>query len=175
MRVAIKPMEGFVVRVTVPLKWFRLVSVTVAGLDCPGINGPNEVGTAMMPKSTTFALMIVKSENEGDLEDAVTVIVASPYATACTINVGVLLPPDLSMTVDQLSEGRTQLQPTWVAFRVTVPENVPTPATVMVDEPDEPEAISKVVGLADTLNPATATETVACLVTVPLLPNTVTV
>lgn len=58
---------------------------------------------------------------------------------------------------------------------MTVPAKVPTPLMVIVDELDAPEAISKVVGLADTPNPATATEIIVCLVTVPLLPNTVTV
>lgn len=108
---AFRPTDGFVVRITVPLKWFRLVRVTVDVPAWPGNNGPNVFGRATMPKSTTLVLIIVKSENEGDLELAVTVIVASPYATAFTINDVVLLPPDFIITVDRLSDGRTQLQP----------------------------------------------------------------
>jgi hypothetical protein len=78
LRVALRPRDGFVVRTTVPLKWFRLVNVTVDVPACPGTSGPNVFGMAMMPKSTAFTLTVVKSENEGEFELAVTMIVASP-------------------------------------------------------------------------------------------------
>jgi hypothetical protein len=80
------------------------------------------------------------------------------------------------VTVDRLNDGRTQLQLGGVTLSVTVPLKVPIPAMVIVDELDEPELMSRVVGLADNRKPATETVTVVVLARVELyLPVTMTV
>jgi len=112
------------------------------------------------PKSTTLAVIFVEIENDGEFEVAVTVIVALPLATPFTLRVAVFVEPTVSVTLEGLIDGRTQLQPACVTPSATVPEKLPTLVTVMVEFLDEPAGIVTLEGEAEILKPTIVIEMV---------------
>jgi len=173
LRVHVKPAgETVDVNATVPVKPLTGATVIVEVAVAPA-RAVTLVGLAVTVKSAaapTVTATVAEWESVPLVPVTVTVKVAAFVPVHDSVEVWAAPKTTLAgLRVHVRPAGET------VAVRATVPVNPLTGVTVMVDDPEPPDAKLMLVGLAVTVKSRTVTVTVAEWVRAPLVPVTVTV
>ncbi len=155
---ALRPAEGAVVRVTVPVNPPTGLTVIVEVPEAPALSGPTVVGLELMVKSgdedadtVTVTLAVLDAE---PLVPVTVTVYAPEEVPLIAENVRVELPelPAVSVTLFGLTETMGPPGDT-LAARFTVPAKLLTLVTAIVDVPDAPWLTVRDVGLGLILKP----------------------
>src|SRR5438876_2270656 len=170
LRVHVNPAGDTVeARATVPVKALTGATVIVEVAVAPA-RAVTLVGLATTVKSRMLTVTVAERDRVPLVPVTVTVNVVAVVPVHDRVEVWAAPKTTLAgLRVHVRPAGET------VAVRATVPVNPLTGVTVMVDDPEPPDAKLMLVGLAVTVKSRTVTVTVAEWVRAPLVPVTVTV
>jgi hypothetical protein len=172
--VAVRPGELVAVRVTVPVKPFRGLTVIVAVPEDPASRGPILVGLATIEKSTTLTVTIVEWVSVPLVP--VTVTVKVPTVDPETVSMAEPTPLLVRVTEGTLSVAERPVVGLTDVIRSTVPAKPFRLARLIVDTPLDPALTASDDGLEEMLKSGTVTVTVTIAEwdNEPLVPVTVT-